>query len=224
MTWQPGPVTPCLPCQPAAPRPTPSHLDQVQELLEAERERRAAAKKKKRRLPRGTSEYQAAWIVDDEFSDASDDEDGVSEDGRDEGMDDDGVPEGAPLGAGLEMENSDDDLASMFGGADGTEFGMDVRRAQGRGCLAADRGRECGLRAVRHEHPREPARARVGSSLRLHPPVQYNDEEEEEEDVGERWRRQRDDREFPDEVRSWTGGLRSQQTAILAAGGCRGEG
>eukprot|EP00889_Picochlorum_renovo_P003313 jgi/Picre1/30343/NNA_005707.t1 len=42
-----------------------------QELAEAE----AEAKARKRRLPKGTSDYQAAWIIDDNFSDASEDDD-----------------------------------------------------------------------------------------------------------------------------------------------------
>lgn len=196
------------PCNPAkhssTTHPCPG---QAQELLEAERERQAAATKKKRRLPRGTSEYQAAWIVDDEFSDASDDD---AEDGDVEGMDEDGAPEGMPLGAGLERENSDD-LGSMFGGAEGTEFGMDVRWSGGRGeLLGTAKGPHAGpsqtlVRAV----PPFPQRAHccccahrfsAGSRLCTPCPSQYNDEEEE--DVGERWRRQRDDREFPDEVRA----------------------
>ena len=39
----------------------------------AEAERNAAMRR--RRLPKGTSDYQAAWIVDDDFSDISDEED-----------------------------------------------------------------------------------------------------------------------------------------------------
>lgn len=42
-----------------------------QELADAE----AEAKARKRRLPKGTSEYQAAWIIDDNFSDASEEDD-----------------------------------------------------------------------------------------------------------------------------------------------------
>lgn len=51
-----------------------------EELAEAE------TKGRKKRLPKGTSEYQAAWIVDDDFSDPDDDDD-------DESMDT--IPEGA---------------------------------------------------------------------------------------------------------------------------------
>jgi len=42
-----------------------------EELAEAEKN----ASMRKRRLPKGTSDYQAAWIVDDDFSDISDEED-----------------------------------------------------------------------------------------------------------------------------------------------------
>lgn len=45
-----------------------------EELAEAEKN----AAMRRRRLPKGTSDYQAAWIVDDDFSDISDEEDNDS--------------------------------------------------------------------------------------------------------------------------------------------------
>lgn len=58
-----------------------------EELAEAE-----AANKQRRRVPKGTSDYQAAWIVDEAFSDESEDEGGSEYGqglGRDHAMDDD---------------------------------------------------------------------------------------------------------------------------------------
>lgn len=63
-----------------------------EELAEAERN----AKARKRRLPKGTSDYQAAWIVDDEYgSDVSEDEDDDSTEAVDI-ADEDGMNEERP--------------------------------------------------------------------------------------------------------------------------------
>ncbi len=78
-------------------------------------ERRAAAKLKKRRLPAGTSEYQAAWILDDDEGSETGSEAGA---GSDEAMEE-GAPAGVPL--------AEDDVDSLLnGGAEGTEADMDV--------------------------------------------------------------------------------------------------
>lgn len=88
---------------------------QPQELVEAEAERRAAAKLKKRRLPAGTSEYQAAWILDEDEGSETGSEAGA---GSDEAMEE-GAPAGVPL--------AEDDVDSLLnGGAEGTEADMDV--------------------------------------------------------------------------------------------------
>ncbi|KAL6767514.1 hypothetical protein ACKKBF_B35530 [Auxenochlorella protothecoides x Auxenochlorella symbiontica] len=85
-----------------------------EELVEAEAERRAAAKLKKRRLPAGTSEYQAAWILDEDEGSETGSEAGA---GSDEAMEE-GAPAGVPL--------AEDDVDSLLnGGAEGTEADMD---------------------------------------------------------------------------------------------------
>lgn len=82
-----------------------------EELLEAEADRRERSKVKKRRLPKGTSEYQAAWISDDDEDLDDEDVDG------DEEMDN-GIPGAVP------MDDFSDDLHSLLNGATGTEIDM----------------------------------------------------------------------------------------------------
>ncbi|KAG1677733.1 hypothetical protein FOA52_001045 [Chlamydomonas sp. UWO 241] len=55
-----------------------------------------AGKARRRRLPEGTSDYQAAWILDDENGESDDDEDGSEHDAP-MGVDEDEQPEMAPL-------------------------------------------------------------------------------------------------------------------------------
>lgn len=80
-----------------------------EELMEAESERRERARLKKRRLPAGTSEYQAAWIVDED-----------DDDDEDEDEDADSDADGAPRAVDMDA----DDLDSLLNGATGTEIDM----------------------------------------------------------------------------------------------------
>ncbi|GAB4854292.1 hypothetical protein Ancab_022878 [Ancistrocladus abbreviatus] len=79
------------------------------EMAEAERTEKQK-KIKKRKLPQGTSEYQAAWILDD--TDEDDSETGDYADEEDDGMvlDDEG---GAPPQQGFENFDFDGDQASL---------------------------------------------------------------------------------------------------------------
>ncbi|KAL2472643.1 P-loop containing nucleoside triphosphate hydrolase superfamily protein [Forsythia ovata] len=70
-------------------------------------------KQKKKRLPWGTSDYQAAWIVDDADADA-DADDGDSDEDGDEGMVLDDVESGFPVQKHKDDFELDDDQGSLF--------------------------------------------------------------------------------------------------------------
>ncbi|KAF8410320.1 hypothetical protein HHK36_002847 [Tetracentron sinense] len=78
------------------------------EMAEADRVQKEK-KLKKRTLPRGTSEYQAAWIVED-----TDDEDSESGNDADDGMVLDEGENGLPGQEGNAHSDLDDDQASLF--------------------------------------------------------------------------------------------------------------
>lgn len=106
------------------------------EIAEAEQAFKSGKAKKKRRLPEGTSDYQAAWIVegddDDDFYRTSDEE---NEEGDN---DDDGMPgldliDGTGNGTGNDKYGGGDFMTDADGldlllrnAEAGTEFGMDM--------------------------------------------------------------------------------------------------
>ena len=91
----------------------------VQQLLEEER----AAFTVKKRVPKGTSEYQAAWIVDSDQEDADDDDedDDADSDDGDDGDD------------GFDYGNKEDPEATMDEAHDGDEDGGDHATTSGAG-------------------------------------------------------------------------------------------
>ena len=92
-----------------------------EELKEADIAQRNAAAQKKRRLPKGTSDYQAAWILDDD-----DDGDGDEDDGDDD--DDVSLPDLEPNVAttGSHDDDDDDDVDDAWQHADGGATEIDI--------------------------------------------------------------------------------------------------
>lgn len=90
----------------------------------------AANKKRVKRVPKGTSAYQAAWILDDEDDNdavvTDEEEDGMMQDGDD--LDEDGMAGGAELGFGksvdAQVDDDDDDQEET------EEVELDERRVE----------------------------------------------------------------------------------------------
>ncbi|XP_022772570.1 pre-rRNA-processing protein TSR1 homolog isoform X2 [Durio zibethinus] len=83
------------------------------EMAEADRNQKQK-KLRKRTLPRGTSEYQAAWIVDDTDEEHSDAKDDGDDDEDDDGMVLDEGESGFPSQEGANNLDFDEDQASLY--------------------------------------------------------------------------------------------------------------
>ncbi|XVF35842.1 hypothetical protein REPUB_Repub19eG0005900 [Reevesia pubescens] len=83
------------------------------EMVEADRNQKQK-KLRKRTLPRGTSEYQAAWIIDDTDEEDSDAKDDGDDDKDDDGMVVDEGESGFPSQEGIHNPDFDEDQASLF--------------------------------------------------------------------------------------------------------------
>jgi pre-rRNA-processing protein TSR1 len=95
-----------------------------EELAEAEAAR-AKDQGRRRRLPKGTSEYQAAWIMEGEYGDDDDDE---ALDSDDDGADLDSLPDLQPNPAAAPGPSSDSGDDAWQNADAGTEAGMEVSR------------------------------------------------------------------------------------------------